>query len=125
MDRAWLAAYPMSAAQRLLEDGWPERMTNAGNCHPSVSRMWGSHNEGLPTGRVIATSGLMLTIAWDSGEETNLIPGAGTLSVVKRGRRQSPSKAAKTSSRARGAQKSPGSRRERGICNLDEAAVPH
>ena len=34
------------------------------------------------TGTVSAVSGALITVQWDSGEETNLIPGPGSLTVV-------------------------------------------
>lgn len=39
------------------------------------------------TGVVIAVSGAMLTVRWDNGGETSLIPGPGDLTVVTRRRR--------------------------------------
>jgi len=75
-------------------------MANVGDWVEVASR------KGAPrTGRVIRTSGMMVTIAWDNGEESSLLPGPGTLSVVKRGRPPAPSKVTKTRVPARAAQK--------------------
>jgi hypothetical protein len=42
------------------------------------------------SGVVTAVSGAMVTVGWDTGGETSLIPGPGVLSVVT-GRRRTPS----------------------------------
>jgi hypothetical protein len=48
-------------------------------------------SKGVPRpGVVTAVSGAMITVRWDTGEETSLIPGPGVLSVVAR-RRPTPS----------------------------------
>jgi Domain of unknown function (DUF1918) len=48
-------------------------------------------SKGLPrTGVVTVVSGAMITVRWDTGEETSLIPGPGVLSVVA-SRRRTPS----------------------------------
>jgi hypothetical protein len=40
-------------------------------------------SKGVPRpGVVTAVSGAMITVRWDTGEETSLIPGPGVLSVV-------------------------------------------
>jgi hypothetical protein len=45
-------------------------------------------SKGAPrSGVVIATSGDMITVRWDTGGETSLIPGPGVLSVVAGGRK--------------------------------------
>lgn len=41
-------------------------------------------------GVVLSTSGAMLRIRWESGEETSLIPGPGTLTVLGKTRKRSP-----------------------------------
>jgi hypothetical protein len=47
-------------------------------------------SKGVPrTGVVTAVSGAMITVGWDTGEETSLIPGPGVLSVVASRRRTS------------------------------------
>ena len=52
------------------------------------------------SGVVIAVSGAMITVRWDTGGETSLIPGPGVLSVVT-SRRRTPS--ARTRSTTSGA----------------------
>jgi hypothetical protein len=48
-------------------------------------------SKGVPrSGVVTAVSGAMITVRWDTGEETSLIPGPGVLSVVA-SRRRTPS----------------------------------
>jgi hypothetical protein len=48
-------------------------------------------SKGVPRpGVVTAVSGAMITVRWDTGEETSLIPGPGVLSVVA-SRPQTPS----------------------------------
>jgi hypothetical protein len=51
-------------------------------------------SKGAPrSGVVIAVSGAKLTVAWDTGGETSVYPGPGTVSVVKRaasGRKAAP-----------------------------------
>lgn len=37
-------------------------------------------------GTVIAISDRLITVRWDSGEQTSLIPGPGVLNVVAKGR---------------------------------------
>ena len=47
-------------------------------------------SKGVPRpGVVTAVSGAMITVRWDTGEETSLIPGPGVLSVVNSRRRTS------------------------------------
>ena len=47
---------------------------------------------GMPRlGVVTAVSGAMLTVLWDTGEETSFIPGAGDLRVVTGRRRRASS----------------------------------
>jgi len=41
-------------------------------------------------GVVLSTSGTMLQIRWESGEETSLIPGPGVLTVLGKTRKRSP-----------------------------------
>ena len=41
-------------------------------------------------GVVLSTSGSMLQVRWESGEETSLIPGPGTLTVLGKTRKRSP-----------------------------------
>lgn len=41
-------------------------------------------------GVVLSTSGAMLRIRWEPGEETSLIPGPGTLTVLGKTRKRSP-----------------------------------
>ncbi len=41
-------------------------------------------------GVVLSTSGTMLQVRWESGEETSLIPGPGTLTVLGKTRKRSP-----------------------------------
>jgi hypothetical protein len=43
------------------------------------------------TGVVTAVNGALITVRWDSGDETSLIPAAGSLSVV--GAKTTPEKA--------------------------------
>lgn len=43
-------------------------------------------------GVVVSISGSMLRVRWDSGEETSLIPGPGTLTVLGKMSKRSPSK---------------------------------
>ena len=58
------------------------------------------------SGVVIATSGDMITVRWDTGGETSLIPGPGALSVVAGGRRApSPRTRPATSDRANAARR--------------------
>ena len=58
-------------------------------------------SKGVPRpGVVTAVSGAMITVRWDTGEETSLIPGPGVLSVVA-SRRRTPS--ARTRPRSSGA----------------------
>jgi hypothetical protein len=64
------------------------------------------------TGRVIASSGQMLTIRWDSGDETSLIAGPGTLTVLKRARPPAPARPAKkTAAKKTAAKKAPAARK--------------
>src|ERR1700730_14217228 len=53
-------------------------MPNIGDHVEVASRKGGSR-----TGEVVGVSGLLLTINWDNGEQTSLIAGPGTLSVIK------------------------------------------
>ena len=47
-------------------------------------------SKGKPrSGVLIAVSGAMITVRWDTGGETSLIPGPGVLSVVNSRRRTS------------------------------------
>lgn len=42
-------------------------------------------SKGAPrSGVVTAVSGVTITVRWDTGDETNLIPGPGVLSVTKK-----------------------------------------
>jgi hypothetical protein len=59
-----------------------------------------SRKGGSRTGRVIAVSGQLLTIAWDTGGESSLIAGPGTLTVIKRRRQPAASTAAAAPARA-------------------------
>jgi hypothetical protein len=62
-------------------------------------------------GRVISSSGQMLTIRWDSGDETSLIAGPGTLTVLKRARAAAPAgPAKKTPAKKTAAKKAPAKR---------------
>jgi cobalamin biosynthesis protein CobT len=50
---------------------------------PSVGDRIEVHSNGAPrSGVVTAVSGDMITVRWDAGGETSLIPGPGVLSVV-------------------------------------------
>ena len=49
-------------------------------------------------GRVKAVRGALITVAWDSGEETSLMPAAGSLTIVG----SAPVGAAKSSSAPKG-----------------------
>jgi hypothetical protein len=45
-------------------------------------------SKGVPrSGVVTAVSGAMLTVRWDTGSETSLVPGPGVVSVVRTRRR--------------------------------------
>lgn len=52
---------------------------------------------------MVSTSGTLLRVRWESGEETILIPGPGTLTVVGKTRKRSPgaAKAAKVPAKAK------------------------
>ena len=39
---------------------------------------------GVRTGAVVAASGSVLRVRWDSGEETSIVPGPGVLRVMPR-----------------------------------------
>src|SRR5436853_1114127 len=54
-----------------------------------------SQTKGQParTGLVIAIQGRMVSVRWDSGEESKLVPGPGAISVLGRGRPSPPSAA--------------------------------
>lgn len=58
------------------------------------------------TGRVTAVRGALITVRWDTGDETSLIPAAGSLTVV--GAARSP--ATKKSSPKRAARGTPAAR---------------
>ena len=51
-------------------------------------------------GVVVSTSGSMLQVRWASGEETSLIPGPGTLTVLGKTRKRSPGAAKVTPGRS-------------------------
>ena len=68
-------------------------------------------NAATRSGVVVALSGSLIRVRWESGAETNVIPGPGTLSVVPSAKKQAAAKkpkakAAKTSAPAKKA-KSP------------------
>jgi DNA-binding protein HU-beta len=56
-----------------------ERMVKVGDVVEVAARKVG---ETPRTGTVTALRGALITVRWDSGAETVLIPGAGTLAVV-------------------------------------------
>ena len=43
-------------------------------------------------GVVTAITGVLITVRWDTGEETKFVPGPGVLSVVGGGRRRTPAR---------------------------------
>jgi hypothetical protein len=49
-----------------------------------------SFKAGPRAGTVAAIDGRLITVRWDSGEQTSLIPGPGVLNVVARGRGRKP-----------------------------------
>ena len=73
-----------------------------------------SQTKGQPAraGLVIAIQGRMMTVRWDSGEESKLVPGPGAITVLGRGRLPSPALAGSASApgpraRARPAKSAP------------------
>ena len=58
-----------------------------------------SQTKGQPAraGLVIAIQGRMMTVRWDSGEESKLVPGPGAITVLGRGRLPSPALAGSAS----------------------------
>ena len=55
---------------------------------------------GSRSGVVIGVSGAMITVRWDTGDETSLIPGPGVLSVVTPGATAAAKKASVAGSRS-------------------------
>ena len=72
-----------------------------------------SQKGGSRVGTVIATRDAMITVRWDAGGETSLIPGPGVVTVVpgsSRSRAKTPAKAAavkKTPAKAAAVKKTP------------------
>ena len=61
-------------------------------------------SKGQPrSGVVTAVSGAMITVRWDTGGETSLIPGPGVLSVLTSRRRTLPARTRPTTSGAKAA----------------------
>ena len=58
-----------------------------------------SQTKGQPArvGLVIAIQGRMVSVRWDSGEESKLVPGPGAITVLGRGRLSSPALAGSAS----------------------------
>ena len=61
-----------------------------------------SQTKGQPAraGQVIAIQGRMMSVRWDSGEESKLVPGPGAITVLGRGRLPSPALAGSASAPA-------------------------
>ena len=61
-----------------------------------------SQTKGQPArvGLVIAIQGRMVSVRWDSGEESKLVPGPGAITVLGRGRLSSPALAGPASTPA-------------------------
>ena len=51
-------------------------------------------------GVVTAITGVLITVRWDTGEETKFVPGPGVLSVVGGGRRRTPARPTRARSTA-------------------------
>lgn len=49
-------------------------------------------NAATRSGVVVALSGSLIRVRWESGAETNVIPGPGTLSVVPSAKKQAAAK---------------------------------
>jgi hypothetical protein len=62
-------------------------MANVGDVVEIVGRKIG---EATREGKVVAVSGSLLRIRWASGEESSLIPGPGTINVLKSGSGSAP-----------------------------------
>src|SRR5579864_606760 len=61
-------------------------------------------SKGVPrSGVVTAVRGAMITVRWDTGAETSLIPGPGVLSVVTSRRRTASARTRPTTSAAKAA----------------------
>lgn len=57
-------------------------------------------NAATRSGVVVALSGSLIRVRWESGAETNVIPGPGTLSVVPSAKKQAATAAKKPKAKA-------------------------
>jgi hypothetical protein len=74
-------------------------------------------------GTVKAVQGALLTIAWDSGEETSLVPAAGSMTVLGRGTQPGRKVSSSAKARPRGSSTASGAAVRKGASTKTQGGV--